>query len=120
MNPEILVPISFFVLVAFLIKSLMTYRQNKHTRLHQTLQMAMQNQHPLDGDTLSRLATAIDPKRSDLRKAILFFILALVFISFALLLPFGDSQGKLAMLAIASIPAVFALTFILFWKFWYR
>ena len=119
-NTDILVPITLLVVVMVIIKTLMTYRHKKLVLWHQTLSGAIEQGHALDVDTMKRLARAVDPQRQDLRRAILFFCLALILCFLCLALPFGDPDGQLAVAVIACIPFGFSLVYLGFWKFWHQ
>jgi hypothetical protein len=120
MNPEIIVPISILMFVGFVIRTLINYQQNKQTSWQQSLQLAMQKQLDIDEASLRRLSLAVDPQRRDLRKAILFFVIASFLFAIAMLAPFSDPNGRKVVTVIALLPLGFSVTYLAFWKFWYR
>lgn len=120
MNPEVAVPIAFLLVVLLIVKSLLNYRQKRQERWHQSLQVALQSEQKVDEQLLHKLSSALDPQRSDLRKALLFLSIAIVFVLLAVFAPFGDPDGRKAMLMMAAFPLMFSVTYLLFWKFWYK
>lgn len=120
MNTDIIVPITFFVVVLLIIKLLFAYRAHRRRELHQTLRTALENGEDIPPLLLARLAVAADPQRADLRRALVFGVLALVIVALSWFMPIEDSRIREAMLVAAILPATLAFTYLAFWKFWYR
>ena len=120
MNTDILVPISFFILALLALRTVLSHRENRRRELHETLRVAMQSGEAVPDDLLRRLATAADPRRSDLRRAIVLGVIASIVLLLGALLPFSDAVLRRSFLCIAVIPGAMALTYLGLWRFWYR
>lgn len=118
-NSNILVPISIIVAAFMALKLLLDYRQRGQHEIQQTLRAALQTGASLPDEVLQRLARAVDPRRADLRRAILFGVMSAIVAALGWLLPLQDADGTQAFLAIAVIPLAMALTHLGFWRFWY-
>lgn len=119
MNFDILVPISFFIVLFATISTAMKYRARRRRELHQTLRVAVQSGGEIPPATLKRLASSVDPRRGDLRTAIVFAVMTVVLAGLSWLLPFDDRDAQRIVLCIAVIPAALAMTYLAFWRFWY-
>ena len=120
MNTDILVPITFFVVVLLAIKLLLAYRTHRRRELHQTLRAALENGEDVPRSLLARLAVAVDPQRADLRKSLVLGVLTLVVAALSWFMPIEDNRIREGMLVAALLPATLALTYLAFWKFGYR
>ena len=119
-NSDILVPITFVVIAFLVLKAILVHRQQARRELQQTLRAALDSGARLPEDVLHRLARSLDPMRADLRRAVLFAVLAATTAALAWLLPLGDPQGRQALLAVAIAPAALAVMHLGFWRFWHR
>lgn len=121
LNTNILVPITFFVLAFLSLKAWLAYRQHGVRELQQTLRAALQSGGArVPEEVLQRLAQALDPRRADLRRAIVFAVMAAVVAALAWLLPLADAQARQALLAVAIVPGAMALTHLALWRFWHQ
>ena len=120
MNPEILVPITFLIIVMILIKSVLNYRHKRLVLWHQTMREAMGNDSQISPDLINRITKAVDPQRSDLKKALLFLGLAAMLGIAGFAIPFQDAQGSIAFRVVACIPLGFSIMYLGFWKFLYK
>lgn len=120
MNTDIAVPIVFFVVGFLAIRAVLLHRDATQRELHQTLRTAIQSGQAVPDAVLHRLAAAADPRRADLRRAIVFAVMAVVVVAMAWLLPFADEHGRRAFLCIGIVPGAMALTHLALWRFWYR
>lgn len=120
MNFDILVPITFLIVFFGVITMALKHRERRRRELHQTLRSAMQSGNEVQHHVLERLALSVDPRRSDLRMAIIFAVMAMIVVILSQLLPFQDPVGRRALLSVAIIPGALALTYFAFWGFWYR
>lgn len=120
MNLDILVPITFLVVLFGVIALTLKHRDRRRKELHQTLRTALQSGSAIEHALLERLALSVDPQRSDLRMAILFSVIAIVIAVLSQLLPFQDPVGQRVVLSVALIPGALAVTYFAFWGFWYR
>lgn len=118
-NSDILVPISVIVAAFMAFKLLLDSRLRAQHEIQQTLRAALASGAALPDEVLQRLARAVDPRRADLRRAILFGVMSAVVAALGWLLPFADADGTQALLAISVIPLAMALTHLGFWRFWY-
>lgn len=119
-NTDMLVPITFIVLAFLALKLVLAHRQHARRELQQTLRAALDSGAQLPDEILQRLAHSLDPRRADLRRAVMFAVLAGVTAALAWLLPFDDSQGRQALLAVAIVPGAMAVMHLGFWRFWHR
>ncbi|GAB3038134.1 DUF6249 domain-containing protein [Bowmanella dokdonensis] len=119
MNTDILVPVSFFILIGVVVKFVLDRQVQKRRLWHETLQLALQKDYPLSEKSWQKFLQTVDPQRSDLRKGVLFMVLAAGLVLIGLLKPFQDGQGNRAILVLAIIPFMVALVYLAFWRFWY-
>ena len=120
MNPEIIVPVSFFIMVLLIVKFYLTHQRNKRLAWHETFRHALQQDATLDPQAMQKLATSMDPQRHDLRKGLIFLSIAIALLVFGFVAPFQDSQGNRVVMSLSILPCIFGLTYLGFWRFWYR
>lgn len=119
-NPDMLVPITFLIVAFLAFRAWLAHRDHGRKALQQTLRAAMDAGAPMPADVWKRLVGAVDPKRIDLRRAIVFGVLALALVVLGWLLPLQDADGRQAFFAAAVVPAALALMHLVFWRFWHR
>lgn len=119
-NPDILVPMTLLVVALFAFRAWLVHRDQGRKALQQTLRAAIDGGAELPAEVWSRLVAAVDPKRLDLRRAIVFGVLAIVVAALGWLLPLQDPAGRQAFLAVAVLPAALGLMHLVFWRFWHR
>ena len=120
MKAELLVPITFFIVVLFIVKTVLAYRHKRLVLWHQALTHSLENGQSIEAELMKRVCIAIDPKKHDLKKAILLLCMALFFGLIGVFGSFQDSQGNTVFLVLACIPLGFSALYLSFWKFWYK
>ena len=117
MNTDVVVPLGFIVFVFLMVKLLINYQLAKQQKSHETLLLAIEKNKEIAPDVWKRFVHSIDPKKTDLRKGILFLGLAFIPLCLGLFAPFDDTQGNYAMLIIASVHSLLGLLYLYFWRF---
>lgn len=120
MNFDILVPITFLIVVYLIVQSLFSHRDRRRGEVHQTLRTALQAGERVAPDVLARLAVSADPRRADLRKSIVLTVVAILIAGLSVLMPFPQPAARSVVLGLALVPGVLAATYFGFWMFWYR
>lgn len=120
MNTDILVPIGFFAMLLLAFRAWLHHAHQSRLQLHQSLRVALEQGGAIPPQTLHRLAQSADPRRADLRQAVVMLALAAALLLLAIALPFDDSAPRRAFAALAIIPVTLSLTHWLFWRYWYR
>ncbi len=120
MNFDILVPITFLLVVGVLLREVLRHRHMRRNQVDEILSELARQGTAVPEDVVARLALSADPRRTDLRRSIVLAVSGLVVGLMAWLLPFESTKGALAFASLAIIPLAFSLLYLVLWKFWYR
>ncbi|WP_395338041.1 hypothetical protein PN836_010465 [Ningiella sp. W23] len=119
MNTDILFPLSFLLMIFVVVKLLLEHLLKRRQMQQQTLQSAIVSGKSIPEELWQRFLMSVDPKRNDLRKAIQFFVLTIIFLGIAVLLPFEEPHARSSLLVVAMFPAGISAVYFCYWLFWY-
>lgn len=117
MDVEILVPLSFFALIAAIVLVPGWFRSREKERLHETLRLAYEKGQPVPPEMIEALQMdrpkAPLPDR-DLRRGIILLCIAAAIVVFSLVVGQYDDHGY-GVTAIAAFPGFIGIGYIAFW-----
>ncbi|MFT7652409.1 MAG: putative membrane protein SpoIIM required for sporulation [Candidatus Azotimanducaceae bacterium] len=111
---SILVPITLFLMIATVIWLVVYFKFRTRQELQITVRDAVAAGNSLSGEALENLMAALQPKRSDLRRGLLWMALALAIGVFAIAINDTDATGPV--LGVAAFPFFIGLAYFLLWR----
>ena len=111
---EIFIPITMFLMIAAVVWTVMHFRFRSRQELQMTIRDAVSAGQSLSPAALEDLMQAMQPKRSDLRRGLIWIALALGMLVFASTVDESGVVGPL--LGAASFPLFIGLAYFLLWR----
>jgi hypothetical protein len=109
-----IVPIVLFLAVAltFCVRYYFAHRTRQETQ--NTVRVALERGQPLSPELLDRLGQSPPPKRNDLRRGVVGVCLGIGLAAFGLVL--GQEDAVRPMLAVAMVPLLLGLAYLVLWR----
>lgn len=110
---DLWVPISLFVSIAIVVSLYFSYRYRGRVQLQKTLRQAMDKGQELSPEIIERLAGPKPRPDGDKRRGVIALAISAGIAAFAFVL--DESDALRPMLAIACIPALIGVAYLLLW-----
>lgn len=110
---DTLVPIAFFLMIGTAIWIVVYFRFRTRQELQLTIRKAVETGQSLSPAALEELAQALQPKKSDLHRGLIWLALALGLFVFSFSFDDGDAFG---VAAAAAFPLFLGLAYFALWK----
>lgn len=115
MNEEIFIPITFFLMIIFVVWLFQHFAMRKRVEAFKTLRLAIEKNQPLTPEALDSMARLSSPI-ADLRRGIVFVAIAAGFASFSTIIGW-NAQGEFrdvvrGLYGVATFPLFIGLAFL--------
>lgn len=114
---EILIPITFFAMIAALVIAPRYFRSQERMRLQDTLRAAIEKGQPLPPEVVEALTSDAPAKRApsaqrDLRKGVILLCVAAALVTMAYLVGMDEPDAYYPMIGAACFPGFIGLAFV--------
>ena len=111
---DVLVPIALFLMVGTIVWLVVYFRYKKQHDLQLTLRESLNSGQSLSPDFIEQLVAALNPKRSDLRRGLLWMAVALGALVFSFTIHDDEAIGPIA--GLSALPFFIGLAYFLLWR----